>query len=123
MFEVDGFEVFEIVAEYKIFHPNAPRDMTVKVYQYETGKYEGHCSYSYWGPGQMGPYQHSVPRSDTKEGAVKDVLHSLMLHHEKKFSADQFGWVKIDDPQKLVVLGSGEVVSQDDFLKANRKKE
>jgi hypothetical protein len=117
MFEYEGFEISELVAEYSIHHLHAPRDMVVKVYQYPTGKFEARCNYSYWGPNQAGPYQRSVPDADTKEEAVKSALRRMMMDHRDDFADYQFAWVKVDDPNETVVLGSGEVVSREEYLR------
>ena len=121
MFEYEGFEISELVAEYSVHRLHAPRDMVVKVYQYETGKFEARCNYSYWGPTQAGPYQRSVPDANSKEEAVKDALRRMMMNHRDDYEDWQFAWVKIDDPAELVVLGSGDIVSKEEFL-ASRKK-
>lgn len=117
MFEYQGFEINELVAEYSVHHLHAPRDMIVKVYLYPTGKYFARCNYSYWGPEQATSYQRSVPDADSKEEAVKSALQRMMMNHREDYADYQFAWVKVDDPHETVVLGSGEVVTKDEYLR------
>lgn len=119
MFEYEGFEISELVAEYSIYRQDAPRDMVIKVYKYESGKYEGRCNYSFWGPEQAGPYQRSVPEAETKENAVKAVLRHMMSFYNGTLSKDKYAWVK-DDPAQTIVLGSGEVVSKEEYLEMRK---
>ena len=119
MLEYEGFEIGEVVAEYSVYRQDCPHDMVIKVYQYESGKYEGRCNYSFWGPEQAGPYQRSVPESATKEDAVKAVLRHMMSFYRDTFDKDKYAWVK-NDPNGTIVLGSGEVVTRDEFLESRK---
>lgn len=121
MFEYEGFEVAEMVREYHVFREDAPRDMVIKVYRYGSGKYEGRCNYSFWGPDQAGPYQRSVPESVTEDDAVKAVLRHMVSFYNPSYSKDQYAWIK-DDPQETIVLGSGEVVSKEEFLAMRKER-
>jgi hypothetical protein len=123
MFEYAGFEISELVAEYSVYHPQGPRDMVVRIYKYPSGKFEARCNYSYWGPDQIGPYHRSVPDANSKEEAVKSALQRMMMNHQEDYADYQFAWVRVDDPQETVVLGSGEVVSKEEFLRMRKGSE
>ena len=111
-----GFELEKIVATYKIYREDAPKDLTIEVVQYQSDKYSAYSTYSFWGPEQADSYQNNNPCNSEIE-AVKHVIRSLNMFFKSSYKRNEYCWVPFRSNSDKVILGTGEVMARKDFMK------
>jgi hypothetical protein len=114
-----GFELEKVVAIYKIYREDAPKDLAIEVVQHQSGKYSAYSTYSFWGPDQADSYQNNNP-CDSEIESVKHVIGSLNMFYNISYRRDEYCWVPFRSNSDNVILGTGEVIDKKNFIKKSR---